>query len=105
MTSLRVDCPEENARVRCKDQHRDRWSHFLTDARASLGRARGFAALDHVLRPAHSGGRVEGQDAASGEAIEREPDGREVLLDGRGGMAMADLLNVGGKVDRADIRN
>src|SRR3954453_4420095 len=33
MTSLRVDCPEENARVRCKDRHRDRWSHLLTDAR------------------------------------------------------------------------
>src|SRR3954470_18461507 len=43
--------------------------------------------------------------AAGGEPVEYHPNGGEVLLDGRGGLAVAELLDVGGDVDRADSGN
>src|SRR4051812_28885692 len=54
-----------------------------------------------MLRPAHGGRRVEGQDAAGGEPIEHHPDGGEVLFRGRGGMPVAEVLDISRDMDQA----
>jgi len=56
-----------------------------------------------MLWAAHGGGRVEGQDAAGREPVEHHPNGGEVLLDGRGGMPVAEVLDISRDVDRQVI--
>ena len=51
--------------------------------------------------PSHSG-RVEGENAAGGEPVKHHPDGGEVLFDGRGGLAMAEVLDVSRDVIRRE---
>ena len=58
-----------------------------------------------MLGAAHDGSRVEGQDTAGRESVEHHANGGEVLFHGRGGMAMAEILDVGGDVDRPHRRN
>jgi hypothetical protein len=75
------------------------------DQDASLvgGEHGGLAALDDVLGPAHRGGGIAGEDAASDEPIEQHADGGEVLLDGRLRHSLLERLYIGGDVERLDI--
>src|SRR3954451_12280909 len=74
--------------------------------RASSGASAGvLPRLTMCLGPRTSGCRVERQDAAGGEPVEHHPDGGEVLLNGRGGMSMAEFLYISGDVDRTHRRN
>ncbi len=69
------------------------------------GEDRRLAALHHVFRPADCGGGIERQHAAGGEPVEQHPDRGKVLLDGGSSVPAAQILDVGGDVDRADGRD
>jgi hypothetical protein len=71
-----------------------------------LGEDRRLAALDHVLRPAHSMRRVDREDLADDQPIEQHPDRGQVLLNCRPGRdALFHNRTAGGRdLERFDIR-
>jgi hypothetical protein len=71
-----------------------------------LGEHRRLAALDHVLRPAHSMRRVDREDLADDQPIEQHPHRGQVLLNCRPGRdALFHSRTAGGRdLERFDIR-
>ena len=69
-----------------------------------LGRQHGRLALLHaMLWPAHRVRRVDRDDLASDEPVEEHPDGGEVLLDAGLRHRFAEVLDVGGNVNRLGL--
>ena len=64
---------------------------------------RRLAFLHDVLRPADGLCRVRGDDLANDKPVKEHPDGREVLLDRRGLVALAQLFDVGRDVVAPDV--
>jgi hypothetical protein len=73
-----------------------------------LGRSRAWSVvgvlprLTKVLGAAHGVGRVDGEEADSGEPVKTRADGGEVLFDGRLGHSGAEGRDVGGDMERLD---
>ena len=66
------------------------------------GQHRRLASFHNVFRAAHRAGRVERHDLADHKPVEQHADGRQVLLDGRRGAGLRQLLDVGGHQHRLD---
>src|SRR3954468_1895669 len=109
MTSLRVDCPwiaqRKTRECAAKIDIGTAGATSLLTRGPPRGEHGGLAALHDMLGATHGRRWIEGQNAAGGEPIEHHPDGREVLFDGRGGVAIAEVLDIGRDVDRADGGN
>ena len=59
-----------------------------------------LALLDDVRGAAYRAGQVEVEHTAAGQPVEAHAGRGEVLLDGRGGFLLGEMLDVGGDVYR-----
>lgn len=86
-------------------QSDQRLSRDAVDQRARLLRRqhRRLAFLDHMLRAAHRHRRVDPHDMAGDQPVEQHADRRELLLDARRRVVLAQMLDIGGDVHRLDV--